>query len=101
EIIKIIRKSEGKPDAAEKIMKRFALDAEQTDAILELKIYRLSRLEILVVPQDLDEKRKRAKQIGGLLKNEESRWKIVREELELIQKTYGDAKTDKRRTRIE
>ena len=40
----MIRKSDGKADAAEKIMKRFDLDAEQTDAILELKIYRLARL---------------------------------------------------------
>ena len=32
-------------------MKRFALDAEQTDAILELKLYRLARLEILVIQQ--------------------------------------------------
>ncbi|MGH9203490.1 MAG: DNA gyrase subunit A, partial [Vicinamibacterales bacterium] len=37
EIVKIIRKSDGKADSAEKIMKRFSLDAEQTDAILELK----------------------------------------------------------------
>src|SRR5205823_4740258 len=37
EIIKIIRKSDGKADSAEKIMARFELDAEQTDAILELK----------------------------------------------------------------
>ena len=51
EIIRIIRKSDGKADAAEKIMKRFELDAEQTDAILELKIYRLARLEILVIQQ--------------------------------------------------
>ena len=51
EILKIVRKSEGKADAAEQIIKRFALDAEQTDAILELKIYRLARLEILDHPQ--------------------------------------------------
>ena len=91
EVLRIVRKSDGKADAAEKIMKRFGLDAEQTDAILELKIYRLARLEILVIQQELEEKRKRARQIGGLLKNEESRWKLVREELEAIQKTYGDA----------
>ena len=42
EILKIVRKSEGKQDAAEQIIKRFGLDAEQTDAILELKIYRLA-----------------------------------------------------------
>src|SRR5690349_21450445 len=92
EILKIVRKSEGKADAAQQIMKRFALDAEQTDAILELKIYRLARLEILVIRKEADEKRKRARQIGGLLRNEDSRWAIVREELEGIQKLYGDAR---------
>src|SRR5262245_61553662 len=100
EIIRIIRKSDGKPDAAEKIMKRFELDAEQTDAILELKIYRLARLEILIIRNELEEKRKRARQINALLKDEDSRWKLVRGELEEIQKTYGDAKLDKRRTLI-
>ncbi len=99
EIIKIIRKSEGKADSAEKIMKRFGLDAEQTDAILELKLYRLARLEILVIQNELGEKRKRARQIGGLLKDEDSRWKLVREEIEEVQATYG--KNDKRRTIIE
>jgi DNA gyrase subunit A len=96
EIIKIIRKSDGKADAAEKIMKRFELDAEQTDAILELKIYRLARLEILIIRNELDEKRKRARQIGGLLKDEDSRWKLVRSEIEEISQKYGD----KRRTTI-
>src|SRR5213593_1489940 len=82
EIIKLIRKSDGKSDAAEKIMKRFALDAEQTDAILELKIYRLARLEILIIRKELEEKRGRARQIAALLKDEDSRWKLVRTELE-------------------
>src|SRR5687767_3715213 len=84
EIIRIIRKSDGKADAADKIMKRFALDAEQTDAILELKLYRLARLEILVIQNELAEKRKRARQIGGLLRDEDSRWKLVREEIEEV-----------------
>jgi len=96
EIIKLIRKSDGKADAAEKIMKRFDLDADQTDAILELKIYRLARLEILIIRNELDEKRKRARQIGGLLKDEEGRWKLVRGELEEVSSRYGD----KRRTAI-
>jgi DNA gyrase subunit A len=77
-------------------MARFKLDAEQTDAILELKIYRLARLEILVVRKELEEKRSRARQINALLKNEENRWKLVRSELEEISTTYGD----KRRTAI-
>jgi len=97
EIIRMIRKSDGKADAAEKIMTRFKLDAEQTDAILELKIYRLARLEILIIRQELEEKRKRARQINALLKDEDSRWKLVRSELEEVSSKYGD----KRRTKIE
>src|SRR5688500_17118309 len=68
EIIKIIRKSEGKADAAEKISKRFELDDDQADAILELKLYRLARLEILVIQNELADKRKPARQITALLK---------------------------------
>jgi DNA gyrase subunit A len=101
EIIRIIRKSEGKQDAAQKIMAQFELDPEQTDAILELKLYRLARLEILVIRNELNEKRKRAKQIGGLLKNEGARWGIVRAELESVQKLYGEPKGQSRRTLIE
>ncbi|HEY7791920.1 MAG TPA: DNA topoisomerase IV subunit A, partial [Vicinamibacterales bacterium] len=100
EIIRIIRKSDGKADSAERIMKRFALDAEQTDAILELKLYRLARLEILVIQNELGDRRKRARQIGALLKDEASRWSLVRQDIEEIQRTYGNAKTDPRRTRI-
>src|SRR5688500_14071113 len=66
EILKIVRKSDGKQDAAAQIMKRFALDAEQTDAILELKIYRLARLEILVIRKELEDKRRRIRQIHTL-----------------------------------
>ena len=100
EILRLIRKSDGKADAAEKIMKRFELDADQTDAILELKIYRLARLEILVIRRELEEKRKRARQINALLKDEGSRWSLVRSELEEMQKLYSDGKNDKRRTAI-
>jgi len=96
EILKIVRKSEGKADAAQAIIKRFSLDAEQTDAILELKIYRLARLEILVIRKELEDRRRRSRQITTLLKSEESRWDIVRIEIEEIQKRYGDA----RRTKI-
>ena len=100
EILRLVRKSDGKADAAVKIMKRFDLDEEQTDAILELKLYRLARLEILVIQNELADKRKRARQISGLLKDEEGRWKIVRHEIDEIQEKYA-GKSDSRRTLIE
>ena len=97
EILRIVRRSEGKADAAEQIVRRFELDAEQADAILELKIYRLARLEILVIRTELTDKRKRVREIEGLLRSEDRRWALVREEIELVQKAYG-GKADPRRT---
>ena len=96
-IIALIRQSDGKADAAAKIMQIFGLDAEQTDAILELKIYRLARLEILIIRKELEEKRERAQQIDAELGDEERRWQIVRDELVEIRETYGEP----RRTAID
>ena len=100
EVLRIVRKSEGKADAAEKIMKRFELDVDQTDAILELKIYRLARLEVLVFRDELAEKRKRVREIRGLLRDDAARWQLVRAEIEDVQKQYA-GKADTRRTIIE
>lgn len=101
QIIKIIRASEGKADAAQKIMAKFKLDEEQTDAILELKLYRLARLEILVIQKELKDKRKRSREIKTLLEEEESkgRWGIVRQELTDLLARFG--KESKRRTQIQ
>ncbi len=98
-IIKIIRNSEGKADAARQMIAAFSLSAEQTDAILELKLYRLAKLEIYVVRKELEEKRKRAGSILKLLKNEDSRWQLIDQELRAAYEAYG--KPDKRRSIIQ
>jgi len=96
EMIRIIRKSDGKQDAAAKLMKRFSLDAEQTDAILEMKLYKLARLEILVIQKELKEKRAEAARLQAVLKDPKKRWAVVQDELDEIRSAYAD----KRRTRI-
>jgi DNA gyrase subunit A len=96
EAIRIIRKSEGKQDAAVKLMKAFKLDEIQADAILETKLYRLAKLEIEKIRAELAEKRKQAKAIEAILKSEDRLWGVIREELEELAKSYPDA----RRTRI-
>ena len=117
EVIRIIRRSDGKADAAVKIMKRFpvkaergkqsGLDAEQTDAILELKLYRLAKLEINLVLDELKKKEKRAREIRKLLKedttdtNSSGRWKLVREEIHELMDAYCSKNDGKRRTIIE
>ena len=96
EAIRIIRKSEGKQDAASKLMKAFKLDDLQADAILETKLYRLAKLEIEKIRAELAEKRAAAKKIEAILKSEEKLWAVIRGELEELAKNYPDA----RRTRI-
>ncbi|MEO8550362.1 MAG: DNA topoisomerase IV subunit A [Kofleriaceae bacterium] len=89
EVIKIIRASEGKDDAAEKIIKRFKLDEIQTDAILELKLYRLAKLEINVIRSELEAKAAEAKRIQKILKSDDKLLEVVRTELEEVSKLYG------------
>jgi DNA gyrase subunit A len=96
ETIRIIRKSEGKADAAEKLMKRFDIDAEQTEAILELKLYKLARLEINLITEELGQKSKEAKRIGDILRSEAKLWGTVKSELAEMKEKYGD----KRRTKL-
>jgi len=94
--IKIIRNSDGKADAAEKLIKAFALDESQADAVLETKLYRLSKLEIEAIRNELADKRKQAKHIVGILKSHDKLWGVVREELEHVAHEFGNT----RRTRI-
>jgi DNA gyrase subunit A len=114
DLIKIIRASEGKSDAAAKILKKYGvaphgprkgkdgLDPEQTDDILELKLYRLARLEINLITDELAQKNKRAKEIRKLLDEEtaKGRWGIIRDEIKEIATTYGKDPKHKRRSII-
>jgi len=94
--LKIIRGSTGKQDAAAKLMKEFPLDDVQTNAILELQLYRISKLEIDDIRAELDEKEKEAQRIRNILKSESKLWQIVRSELNEV----ADKFADKRRTGV-
>jgi DNA gyrase subunit A len=69
----------------------------QSDAILDLRLYRLAKLEILVVRKELDEKRAEAKRLEGLLKSDAKRWSLLKDELTTIKRARA---ADKRRTKI-
>ncbi|MEM6786900.1 MAG: DNA topoisomerase IV subunit A [Myxococcota bacterium] len=94
--IRIIRRSDGRADAATKLMGRFGLSDVQAGAVLDLRLYRLSKLEILAIRRELAEKRAEAKRIRGLLKSTAKRWALVRDELVQVKNEFGH----KRATRI-
>ncbi|MEZ6124506.1 MAG: DNA topoisomerase IV subunit A [Planctomycetaceae bacterium] len=88
--LKIIRASSGKKDAAVKLMKKFPLDEIQTDAILDLALYRISQLEIDNIRQELKEKKAEATRIEKLLKSTSGMWNLIKEELEAVAADFGD-----------
>jgi len=88
--IRIIRKAESRADAAKGLMDAFKLDQVQADAILEIRLYQLARLEIEKIRAELAEKRKRLKEVEALLAKPKERWKLIRKEIETIGEKYGD-----------
>jgi len=96
EAIRIIRASDGREDACEKLKERFKLDQLQADAILELRLYKLARLEIKAILDELREKRARVEEIEGILKSPRRLWAVVKGELKEAREKYGD----ERRTKV-
>src|SRR5205823_3928024 len=95
-VIRIIRKAESRADAARQLMAAFKLDQVQADAILDIRLYQLARLEIEKILAERAEKKKRLKEIEALLARPRERWKMIRAELAALGEKYGD----KRRTQL-
>src|SRR5688572_21228110 len=96
EAIRIIRAADGREDAGEKLRARFKIDAIQSDAVLDLRLYKLAKLEIKAILDELREKRARVAEIEAILASSRKLWAIVKTEIREAREKYGDA----RRTRI-
>jgi len=95
EAIKIVRKSDGRSDAAEKLRARFKLSEVQSFAVVDMRIYQLSRTNIDEITRELAEKEKRVKEIEKLLKSATALQGLVCSELEALAEKYGDRRKSK------
>src|SRR5262249_20162344 len=95
--IKLIRESQGKPDAAQKLMKAFDLDELQTEAILDSQLYRIAQMEIKKILDELREKKRLAAEIEEILASKRRLWGVVKQELNALAEKFAD---DERRTRL-
>jgi DNA gyrase/topoisomerase IV subunit A len=94
--LKIIRSARSRQEAAQGLKDAFALDDEQTDAILDMRLYKLVGMEIGKVLDELAAKKREAEEIGLDLASPERLWAILDRELAEIARKFGDA----RRTQI-
>ncbi|MEX2529202.1 MAG: DNA gyrase subunit A [Gemmatimonadota bacterium] len=96
EVIKIIRGSNDTPTASARLQENFELSEKQAEAILNMRLARLTGLEMEKLQAELEEVRARIAELEELLASREMRMEVVREELETHVEKYGD----ERRTQI-
>ena len=96
EVISIIRSSQTDSEASSRLIERFGFTPEQTTAILEMKLRRLTGLERDKIQEELDGLRRAIAYYEDLLAHEEKILGVIKEEMREISKKFGD----KRRTEI-
>ena len=96
EVIAIIRRSKTVEEASEHLIKRFKLSEIQSKAILEMRLQRLTSLEVKKVVDELKELHILIEELAAILKSEKKIYAIVKEELLTIKAKYNDS----RRTEI-
>lgn len=92
EVIAVIKKSEDRSDAAQNLIKRFKLSEVQAEAILEVKLHRLAKLERIEIEKELKDIEKKIKEWKILLASPKKVEKLIQDELNVIKKKYGDAR---------
>jgi len=95
-VIKIIRAAADTPKASAELQRRFKLSERQAEAILNMRLAKLTGLEIEKLEAELKEVRALIKELRGILGSRERRMQIMKEELQKLADKYGDV----RRTEI-
>ncbi len=96
EVIETIKKSRDVETAKNNLMKKFKLSEIQAKAILDMRLQRLTGLERKKIEDEYKETIKLIEKLRGILENERTRKKIIKDELLELKEKYGD----ERRTEI-
>jgi topoisomerase-4 subunit A len=97
EVIRIIRASKDKADAKINLEKAFGFDEPQAEAIVSLRLYRLSNTDIVQLREEFAELANQIEDMQAILENENVLKSVITKELRSVAKEYGDD----RRTVIE
>ena len=98
EVIRIIREED---DAKAELIKAFKLSNVQADAILNMRLRHLRKLEEMEIRDEHAALTEERKEIKALLKNEKARWQLITGEVKELRATFGpDTELGRRRTEI-
>ncbi len=90
EVIKIIKSAENTTDARAKLRARFNLSEPQANAILDLRLARLTKLEIYKLEEELAELKKTIAILTEIIGSKQKQMEVVKTELLAIKKKYSD-----------
>ena len=90
EVIKIIKSADNTADAREKLKARFSLTDVQATAILDLRLARLTKLEVTKLETELEELKKKIKDLSEIIASKAKQMHIVKSELNVIKKKYAE-----------
>ena len=96
EVVEIIKKAKDVPAADAALRKKFSLSEKQSEAILNMRLARLTALEVDKLVEELKEVAKLIKELKSLLNSKPKRMELLKKELNELVKQFGDA----RRTEI-
>jgi DNA gyrase subunit A len=97
EVIRIIRKAKTRDEARSALMAKYLLSEEQTKAILEMQLQRLTGMEMQAVREEAEATKKLIDEYRSILKDEKRILRMIKGEAVSIKDKFGDA----RRTTIE
>ena len=90
EVVEIIRKSKDVDEADDRLRKRFKLSEKQSEAILNMRLAKLTGLEIEKLEAELKEVRTIIAELQSILASREKRMRILKDEMEEVTKSFGD-----------
>ena len=97
EVIALIRASKSPKEAKEGLMERFSLSEVQAQAILDLRLQKLTNLEMEGLRREYADVLKEISRLEGILKSEKKLREVIRKEMETLAEQFGDG----RRTTLE
>jgi DNA gyrase subunit A len=90
EVVDLIRKSKDVPDADARLRKRFGFSEKQSDAILNMRLAKLTGLEIEKLDGELKEVRATIKELKSILASKPKRMGILKSEMAEVAEKFGD-----------
>ncbi len=88
EVVRIIKTAESTADARRKLMETFALTERQAQAILDLRLARLAKLEVYKLEQELAELKEKIERLRKIIDSKTLQMNIVKSEMREIKKNY-------------